>query len=597
MSNLSRFGILLTLFSLSFAQLINGTGNSLPCDDCALPLNWVQYQVEACGQDMKVYPNFLCNSTLASYLQCKIKGFGPKQVPVGISYPGVCGCPSYCMEMTGQGKCILGKCECASGWTGDDCSLVSLGNDCRERGRVTAIEGFTTCKCHAGYALNDCSAIVGTPPKVPQTLKPEKQYTDWDDYGNDHPIYNSSTIAQIRLTMPPEILYFQQNPNNTNSDQYFPVKMWFYNGAVTQVMDKVGFRLKGRASRSYVKKTFKLKFNEFVDKRKWAQQKTIELKALQQDPSGIKEKLCQSLFYSMNIPAQRSAYVQLFINEKFMGLYLMIEPVDDQFLKSRFDSEDGAFYKCVGDLAYLGEDPELYRNVSTGRGPNASHMYQPKSDAAEDFTLLRDFIKVINASSDLEFVSGLEEMFDTDLYAKTLAMEVLTGNWDGLWNANNFYLYHNPAINKFQYLRHDFDMSFGTWDTFFGAIDKDIYKWGDGGKGYRLINRFLANEPFRSQFTQYLLEAVKHVFNLQGDFVDYMDFLSTELHSLMRRDVWRQTDFAWSYQEYMDILSTSIIRKTGNNWGGRGFPEVVTWGIRDFMQTRVRTAYEQMNGN
>ena len=41
--------------------------------------------------------------------------------------------------------------------------------------------------------------------------------------------------------------------------------MWFYNGAISETMDKVGFRLKGGASRSYVKKSFKLSFNEFVD--------------------------------------------------------------------------------------------------------------------------------------------------------------------------------------------------------------------------------------------------------------------------------------------------------------------------------------------
>ena len=177
--------------------------------------------------------------------------------------------------------------------------------------------------------------------------------------------------------------------------------MWFYNGATLQVMDNVGFRLKGGASRNYVKKTWKLNFDEYED-RKWAQQKKIDLKSLQQDPSAIKEKLCLSLMYSMNAPAQRAAYAQLFINEESMGIYLIEEAIDDQFLKSRFGNEDGALFKCQATLEYLGPDPKLYNNTS----------YQPKTKLADSvvgFSLIRDLAYIINATTDEEFAEALRK--------------------------------------------------------------------------------------------------------------------------------------------------------------------------------------------
>ena len=165
-------------------------------------------------------------------------------------------------------------------------------------------------------------------------------------------------------------------------------------------MSDVGFRLKGGASRNYFKKTWKLSFNKFEDGRKLYQQKKLQLKAMEQDESAIKEILVLSMLYSMNVPAQRYGYTQLFINEQNMGAYLMIENVDDKFLDSRFGNEDGLLYKCMGDLAYLGSDPETYKNLS---------VYLPKTDAAENFDLLRDFITILNVTSDDVFVEELRK--------------------------------------------------------------------------------------------------------------------------------------------------------------------------------------------
>eukprot|EP00339_Tiarina_fusa_P005710 CAMPEP_0116999970 /NCGR_PEP_ID=MMETSP0472-20121206/2482_1 /TAXON_ID=693140 ORGANISM="Tiarina fusus, Strain LIS" /NCGR_SAMPLE_ID=MMETSP0472 /ASSEMBLY_ACC=CAM_ASM_000603 /LENGTH=278 /DNA_ID=CAMNT_0004699535 /DNA_START=850 /DNA_END=1682 /DNA_ORIENTATION=- len=275
-----------------------------------------------------------------------------------------------------------------------------------------------------------------------------------------------------------------------------------------------------------------------------------------------------------------------------MGAFLIEETVDDQFLKSRFGNEDGAFFKCKGPLAYLGPDPNSY-NISD---------YQPGSDLANTvigFSLIRDLTFVINSTltSDLEFAAALPTMFDVDLYARTLAFEVLTGNWDGLWNSNNYYLYWNPEVSKFQYFRHDMDQTFGSMEPFFHMEDAPIYTWGDDGSGFRLINRFLATQPFRQMFTDYCYKLIDVYFNLQkeGNFLGRMEALNQQLNELMLRDQWRATDFGWSFEEFQNIQTEAVVRKTSGFWPSVGESEVRYMALQDFMNIRINSALQQLD--
>ena len=80
----------------------------------------------------------------------------------------------------------------------------------------------------------------------------------------------------------------------------------------------------------YNKKTWKLSFNEYDDDEDWEQQTKLVLKAMQMSPAAIREKLTIGLLYSMDAKVQRAAYTELFINDKFMGMYLMLEDVGNR---------------------------------------------------------------------------------------------------------------------------------------------------------------------------------------------------------------------------------------------------------------------------
>ena len=68
--------------------------------------------------------------------------------------------------------------------------------------------------------MSDCSASVGNIPALTQVIVPVQQYSDKEEYGNDNPIFDRSVIAQIHLTMPPEFLTYQQEPGNSDTEEY-----------------------------------------------------------------------------------------------------------------------------------------------------------------------------------------------------------------------------------------------------------------------------------------------------------------------------------------------------------------------------------------
>lgn len=186
-------------------------------------------------------------------------------------------------------------------------------------------------------------------------------------------------------------------------------------------------------------------------------------------------------------------------------------------------------------------------------------------------------------------------VLDVDLYVRTLAFEVLTGNWDGLWNRNNYYLYWNPDVSVFQYFRHDMDMSFGAFEPLFRFADAPIYTWGDGGKGYRLINRVLAVQPFRQMFTDYCYQLIDTYYNLEGEFLARMEALNQQINELMLRDQWRTTDFGWTFSEFQQMQTKPVIRETNGIWPIVTGPEVSFMALQDFMDIRIASAMQQLD--
>ena len=74
-----------------------------------------------------------------------------------------------------------------------------------------------------------------------------------------------------------------------------------------------------------------------------------------------------------------------------------------------------------------------------------------------------------------------------------------------------------------------------------------------------------------------------------------MFFINEELRPIVLRDKWRETDFAWSFDDFATQPVQNIVRVTGSNFVGYGYPEIIDYSLQNFMEERIRTAFAELD--
>lgn len=218
---------------------------------------------------------------------------------------------------------------------------------------------------------------------------------------------------------------------------------------------KVGIRYKGNStlSNAYRSNTdkypFKLDFDEFEDEfpqinnQRFYGFKQLNLSNNNSDGSFMREKVAADLFREFGIVAPRVAFYAVYLDRgngsSFIGLYTLIEEVDDSVPDSQFPDDDGNLYKPDGDAAsfalgtYDEEEMDLKTNEDEG----------DYSDIRAFYDLLHSEIRTSNQT---QWKLDLENMFNVDNYLKYLAVNNVIQNWDtyGLMT-HNYFLYNDEG--------------------------------------------------------------------------------------------------------------------------------------------------------
>lgn len=241
-------------------------------------------------------------------------------------------------------------------------------------------------------------------------------------------------------------------------------------------LEKVGFRIKGNASRGNPKKSYKLSFNAFEKGKKYVGLKKLNLNAHWNDPTHIRSHLSTKLYEYASVKVPRSSFSDLYINGVYHGLYSIGEQIDEAFTKNRFKSKKGNIYKClsISSLSYFGDSVEDY---STDEEKENNYILK-NNKKKNDYSGLIDFIDLLNNTPIDSLECVLEKRFNIEDYIKIMAIDILLANWDDyMFTANNFYLYDNPKTGKMEFIPYDFDNTFGIdWVTV-DWTKKDIYNW------------------------------------------------------------------------------------------------------------------------
>lgn len=392
-------------------------------------------------------------------------------------------------------------------------------------------------------------------------------------------LYVDTLVPRIDITIEPDTLEWLYQYENLESDIEFSSEFVFDNGNIRDTIYPVGFRLRGNTSRYSQKKSFKVSFNRFIKGGKYYGVEKLNLNGEHNDPSVIRSKVGWDLLRNRNIPAPRSNHVQVYINGDYYGLYISVEHIDEEFIKSRFRYNDGNLFKCLwpADLNYLGDDPDLYKFESGGR-----RAYELKiNKEADDYSDFAHFIDILNNTPDGELYCKLDEVFNVNDYLKVIALDILSGNWDGyIYNKNNFYVYHNTATGKFEYIPYDIDNTFGIdwFDRDWGT--RNIYDWQQHGDQYRpLYERLMDLQEFRDQYTYYSKQLLQNL-----DFDSLKSAISARrdmIFPYVTDDPYYPKDYGYTPQDFLDSYNQAL----GNH---------VKYGLFPFIQTRISSTANQL---
>ncbi|KAG0321013.1 hypothetical protein BGZ99_004161 [Dissophora globulifera] len=311
---------------------------------------------------------------------------------------------------------------------------------------------------------------------------------------------------------------------NKGGEGYYPdpVKVNVqYIGANDNIkIEDVIFNLSGQTAREYAKLAYQMKFPK---KNRLLDLSTLKLRNEETDATMIREKIYVDILNSLGVPAQQSAYVRLFINNKPIGLFVAVEEMKKHWIKKVLHpgvkkTKPGALWKmnaCCGkegNLEWLGPTTksyvidDIYKNILPGKNP--------EDDLMQDLIKFMKDLKDFDPAKNKDPIAFWEERLDLDLFLKSMAMEYLAGAWDSYWNSgSNFQIYNDPVTGKWTWLPTDFDDTFGT--SFEGKIEsyREIPKLNDRGFESPLAQKLIMETPeITARFEEILKETVSYVF-------------------------------------------------------------------------------------
>ena len=215
----------------------------------------------------------------------------------------------------------------------------------------------------------------------------------------------------------------------------------YVDGSVTidgVTFPNVGIRKKGfLGSQSTTRPSLKIKLNH-VDKNGGIEGLTnLTLNNNQQDSSLVSQFMGYALFNAAGSPASRCAYAKVTVNGVNLGIYSHVETVRRSMLRRAFGNDNGTLYE--------GPYVDFYE------GWLGSFEKKTGSDK-KGRKKIKQLIEVLKGDGE-NIEQEIGELVDLDSFYTFWAMEGLLGFWDGYsGNNNNFFIYLNPATDKFHFL-------------------------------------------------------------------------------------------------------------------------------------------------
>jgi hypothetical protein len=214
----------------------------------------------------------------------------------------------------------------------------------------------------------------------------------------------------------------------------------------TNQYSRVAAHLKGaRGSFRSVddKPALTLHFNEFVKGQRFHGLEKISLNNSVQDRTFLSEYIGRRLFTRAGIPVPRVTHATVTLNGRHLGLYVLAEGWNQQFLRRHFADTSGNFY----EPPFRADFPEPFE-VKSGASP-------------EDHRALEALNAALQVPEETRRWTALKDTLDVDRFVTGMALEILLNHWDGYSRAqNNYRVFHDRTTDRMVFFPHGMDQLF-----------------------------------------------------------------------------------------------------------------------------------------
>jgi hypothetical protein len=223
---------------------------------------------------------------------------------------------------------------------------------------------------------------------------------------------------------------------------------------------EVEIRAFGAGSMVAGKPSLKIDLDRRVPGQSWRGLDELKLDNSAQDRGFLNEFTASAILRAMGVPAARTGWADLTVNGAHAGFFVLLEPIDDEFVERWYGHDDGHLYST--NEHYWGQglnpiagDPALWYAAQTATGGDAT-------DVAA-------LAALVASGSDDDLLASL----DVEGFFRESVTRSVLGSLDAFSaDANNFYLYEDHGL--WRLIPWDFDADLGYPWYFDRALGVDL---------------------------------------------------------------------------------------------------------------------------
>ena len=270
----------------------------------------------------------------------------------------------------------------------------------------------------------------------------------------------------------------------------------------TPIISTGNVHLRGGSSQGEKKKNLKLEFTRSengkrntVDLPDIGLRSDVLLNPMVFDENLVRDRLCWHLYaqtlgenYEGGFDARKSAYIELFINSEYYGVYLMMEPMEEE----KELSDTGAMH-LLTDSIYRTLPTRFERGrplLANPKVPTLSFELRYEPADVQQFSAMQTYINLLLEENNDLFAQKAATCMDIESVVRYEILLQAMGLSDNM--RNNVYIWARKTADgmRYQFAPWDMDMS---WGNAWGGTDDKFGVNLDGWYSFEMLDRIIAS--------------------------------------------------------------------------------------------------------